>query len=177
MSSNVVTWPVLLSGTLGSVIGVLGAVAASLLVIRHERRMLRTSAEDARLQAQVRQRVESVARVQAAVSALAREMSLTPLTMGKGRMQVLDASLAFFVNHVSDHPDVTEWVMHQQGELQSAFRRYQRCVFLPWRKQPALEATAALASELTTRLVAWKDGLETDDWFREAQASRETRAG
>jgi hypothetical protein len=156
----------LLQGTLAAVIGLIGAVLAAYLLIRHERGVRAQSARehaDSEDRAALRSGAAAVA---AAATALTAELVKPQLYVGSARVRLFEATGAFIALSWHKHKGVADWTQHVAQESIELSLRTPRHWLLPGLQRRREQAAANLGA-IIAALPAWAEGNLPDQWFEE----------
>src|SRR5690606_29655921 len=110
-------WSVLLSGSVASILGLVGVFVVFWLTTRHDR-----AREDRRLAmekatAADAMRSAAVARIHRAIAMQPRDMTLAPIFGNAQALELRAACMAFANDLGVAHAEVAAWVMQQHGRV------------------------------------------------------------
>jgi len=158
------TWRILLSGSAGSLLGVVGIFAVFWLTGRRDRALEADRRALEQVAVGVAARDATIARVVRAVSMQAKDVMWAPLARAQ-QLELFGAVLEVTRAVGAAHPAVANWVLQQHNNISEQRRRYWRYMYLPYVRVARREAWAFELGALAGQLVAWQQGHIEDDWF------------
>lgn len=165
-TATMATWRLMLSGSIGSLVGVLGLFAVFWLTSRHERRLEADRRAHEQAQADERARTAVIDRVVHVVAAQSLDTRWAPFGQAQA-VELFSAVLGAASTINAAHPAVADWVLAQHGRVQAARRRYWRVVWIPFLRSRRAQVWGDELGRLGGQLVAWRGGALPDGWFEE----------
>jgi hypothetical protein len=161
----------LLQGTASAVIGLVGAVLAAYLLIRHERQLRANSADESRADAERAELRAATGKLVAAASGLVLELMRPQILVGAARIRLIEAMGPFVAVAWAEHRPVAEWVQFVAQEAIQLATRTTRYWLLPGMRHRKEQAAASMGAILAV-LPSWAEGNITDSWFQEDLMTR-----
>jgi hypothetical protein len=106
-------WSVLLSGSVASLISILGVFGVFWLTTRHDRRTEGQRRKEEALTGLTTRRAADVSRIHLAVAMQPKDMTWAPVNGHVQALELLAACMNFATNQGSEHPAVAAWVIQQ----------------------------------------------------------------
>ena len=161
----------LLQGAVAALIGLVGAVTAAWMIVRHERAIRSEVDDSAREDAARVAQVRALAEMIAACGSLLTELVRPQLLVGRARIRMFEANANLLSVTWDRHRPVALWSQWMTGkavELAGAHTRYWLLPNTTKRKREA----AKLLGEIMAALSLWASNGIDDAWFTEDLRNR-----
>jgi hypothetical protein len=154
----------LLQGALAALVGLVGAVTAAWMIVRHERATRSTADAAAREDAARQARLRALTDMIAACGSLLAELVRPQFLVGRARIRMFEANANLLSVTWDRHRPVALWSQVMTGkavELAGAHTKYWLLPNTTKRKR----AAGQLLGEMMAALSLWADGGIDDAWF------------
>lgn len=160
-------WSVLLSGSVASIVSLVGVFIVFWLTTRHDRARERRHRELEAAAAAEAIRSAAVTRVHRAIAMQPRDLTLAPIVGNAQALELLAACMAFASELGATHAEVAAWVMQQHGRIHRARQAYWWWSWVPVLRDRRGHRWAAELAALGQGLLEWQLRQKDDRWFRE----------
>lgn len=160
---------------MAALVGLVGAVTAAWMIVRHERATRFTTDAAAADEVARQARMRAVAEMVAACGSLLAELVRPQLLVGRARIRLFEANANLLSVTWDRYRPValwSQWMTRHATELASAHTRYWLLPNTTKRKR----AAAKVLGETMASLSLWADGGIADEWFLEDLSRREGAA-
>lgn len=160
-------WSVLLSGSVASMLSLVGVFVVFWLTTRHDRLREQRQRELDAVAAADASRSAAIARIHRAVAMQPKDTTLAPIFGNAEALELLAACLAFSSELGKSHPEVAAWVMQQHSRVHRARQAYWWWAWIPGLRNGRARRWGSELAVLGAALLEWQLGQKEDQWFRE----------